>query len=328
MTRVRRSFLAGAVLALAAACSKVPDAPSDADLVLARQLLADRKQPWWNGHALPSPGEPLKIKMADVGDWTAMNYNPPGTPVLPFVLARIIQAGSPILKDSPFAARPVVFVDVRARSDFYVEHVPGSRNVPVRELHKFPEDLDRKSILVVTGEVYPHHEVMARARSAGFDTVYCLEGGFKSWKARGYPLEGRADASEFRRLLEAEREPSPGGPTSDLMGLGPLALKSLMEAGADVKIVFVGDEQTFAAAHIQGSTRVALADIEAAFRDVPKDRLIAVYCGCCQGRAGGYSEAAARRLRQLGYSKVLHLDGHLSAWREAGYPVAAASSTK
>lgn len=326
MMRVGRAVLAGAVMAAVAACSRAPDAPSAADLKLARQLLADRNQPWWKGHAFPSSGEPFKIKMADVGDWTSMNYNPPGTPVLPFVLARVLHAGSPILRDTPFAGRPVAFVDVRAQSDFYVEHIPGSRNVPIRELHKFPEDLDRRSIVIVAGDLYPHQEVMSRVRAAGFNAVYCLEGGFKSWKARGYPVEGRSDASEYRRLVESEREPSPGGPSNDLLGLGPLALKSLMDAGADMKIVFVGDEETFKAGHIQGSARVALADVEAAFRDVPKDRLIAVYCGCCQGRAGGYSEAAARRLRQLGYSRVLHLDGHLGGWREAGYPVAGASS--
>jgi len=326
MVRQGKAWLAGAALAAIAACSKAPDGPAAADLKLASQLLADKNQAWWKGHALPSPGEPLKIKIADVGDWSSMNYSPPGTPVLPFVIARVLHAGSPILKDTPFAGRTVAFVDVRSRSDFYVEHIPGSRNVPIREIHKIPDDLDRSSIMVVTGELYPHHEVISRMRAAGFNTLYCLEGGFKAWKARGYPIEGRSDAVEYRRLMEAEREPTPGGASNDLLGLGPLALRSLIDAGADMKIIFVGDEETFAAGHIQGSTRVGLKEVEAAFRDVPKDRLIAVYCGCCQGRAGGYSEIAARQLRRLGYTKVLHLDGHLGGWREAGYPVASSSS--
>jgi len=328
MIRLATAALAG-LIATAGACSKAPDAsaPAASDIEAASLLLANKNQPWWSGHALPPSSEPLKVKTADVGDWSAMNYNPPGSPVLPFVLARVLLARSPMLKNSPFAGRTVLFIDVRARSDFYVEHIPGSRNVPVREIHKIPDDLDRRAIVVVLGDLYPHHEVMSRMRAAGFNALYCLEGGFKSWKARGYPVEGRSDASEYRRLVEAEREPSPGGPSSDLLGLGPLALKSLIDAGADLKIVFVGDEATFAAGHIQGSTRVGLNEVESAFRDVPKDRLIAVYCGCCLGRAGGFSETAARRLRQLGYTKVLHLDGHLGGWREAGYPVAS-SPTK
>jgi rhodanese-related sulfurtransferase len=41
--------------------------------------------------------------------------------------------------------------------------------------------------------------------------------------------------------------------------------------------------------------------------------------------SGGRSALAADTLRQMGYDRVAHLSGGLSAWREAGYPVAPAS---
>lgn len=319
MTRYSILFL----LAIAAAsCSRQRDAtPSAKEIEAARRMLADRHQPWWNGHALP-PAEPPKLKMAETGDWASMNYNPPGTPVLPVSLARILESKSAVLDGSPFAGRPVLFLDIRPVSDFYVEHIPGSVNVPVRDLVKLPGDLDLKSIVVVTGDQYPHHEVMTRVKAAGFGTLYCLEGGLRSWKASSYPVEGRTDVQEYRRLVEKDREVLPtSGPSPDFMGLGPLALKSLIDSGADLKILFVGDEATYAAGHIPGATRGALGELDAAVKGLSKEQLIAVYCGCCQGRAGGYSEAAALKLRQMGYSKVLHLDGHLGAWREAGYPI-------
>lgn len=324
----RYRILVAIILAQAVACSKGPaaaDRPSAEDLEIARRLLADRNQAWWNGHSLLSAGDPPKIKMAEAGDWAAMNYNPPGTPVLPIVLARVLHARSALQKGSPFDGRPAVFLDVRNASDYYVEHIPGSRSVPVRDL-KIPEDIDRTSVVIVTGELYPHHEVMARVRSGGFAVVYCLEGGMKSWRESSYPIEGSSDVKEYRRLLQAEREPGATGGASDFLGLGPLALKSMIDGGVEMKLVFVGDEETFRAGHIAGATRTTLNEIDSDFKDVPKDKLVAVYCGCCAGRAGGYSEAAARKLRQMGYTRVLHLDGHLGAWREAGYPIVPAST--
>src|SRR5688572_8373891 len=310
------------LLALAASCSRPQDdataKPAKADLEAARKLLADKNQPWWNGHAMKPAGEPPKIKMAVIGDWAAMNYNPPGTPLMPLIVARLCQSKSELLEGTPLGGRSFQFIDVRRASDFYVERISGSRNVPVRDLAQFPADLDRKSIAIVVGDLYPHHEVMERIRSAGFTDAYCLEGGMRSWIAAGAPVEAGTDLKEYRRLVDADREP---GGSTEFTGIGPLALKSLIDARAELRLVFVGDEETYKAGRIEGAVRTALGEIEADFKDVPKDKLIAVYCGCCQGRAGGYSEAAARKLRQLGFANVLHLDGHLAAWREAGYPV-------
>ena len=303
------------------------NAPSAADLKTAGEVLADRNQAWWNGHAMKATGEELKIKGADSGDWASMNYFPPGTPVLPLAVARAVHAQSPVIKGSPFADRVITFLDIRPESDFYVEHIPASRNAPVKKLDQVPPSVDRQSIVVVVGLHYPHAEVISRLKSAGFSTLYCLEGGLHSWKASGYPLEGRSDVQEYRQILEKEREPNlAAGPSPDFMGLGPLALKSLIDAKAEMMIVFVGDEATFSVGHIPGAVRAELGKLEPAFKDVPKDKLIAVYCGCCAGRAGGYSEAAARELRRLGYTRVLHLDGHLGAWREAGYPIVTRSA--
>lgn len=312
-------------LLLAASCSRQEGLTPD-EFASARRTLAERRQPWWRNHAPETPNEPLKIKSADQSDWASMNYFPPGTPLMPIDVARALQAKAPIFKDTPFDGRTVLFVDVRPKSDFYVDSIPGSRNLPVKELAKPPENLDRKAIVVVAGEEYPHHEVIARIRSSGVEVVYTLEGGLKSWRARGFPLDKRNDVGEYRRLVEAEREPGDSGPSPDFMGVGPLGLKSLMDAGADLTILFVGDEMTYDSGHIPGAIRAPIDGLEPAFKGVPKDKLIAVYCGCCAGRAGGFSEDAARRLRKMGYTRVLHLDGHLGAWREAGYPVVGASA--
>ena len=51
----------------------------------------------------------------------------------------------------------------------------------------------------------------------------------------------------------------------------------------------------------------------------PSRRTI-LYCA-----SGGRSALAADTLKQLGYTRVAHLDGGIKAWREAGKPLATAS---
>ncbi|HTF56582.1 MAG TPA: rhodanese-like domain-containing protein, partial [Planctomycetota bacterium] len=186
----------------------------------------------------------------------------------------------------------------------------------------------REAILVAVGNPYPHFDAVAPLLAAYPRSVYCLEGGLLGWKTWGFPIDAKVDAQEYRRLVEEERgnpRPVPGG---EFQGLGPLALKTIQESKADLLLVFVGDKSTFDAGHIPGSIRVPLADLETTFREIPKDRSIVVYCGCCLGRAGGFSESAARKLIGLGFRKVLHLDGHMQAWRAAGYPVEPPAPTK
>jgi rhodanese-related sulfurtransferase len=59
-------------------------------------------------------------------------------------------------------------------------------------------------------------------------------------------------------------------------------------------------------------------EVEAHAAELPADKStrVAVYC-----TAGGRSSRAARTLVEMGYSNVLHLEGGLSAWRDAGYAV-------
>jgi len=66
---------------------------------------------------------------------------------------------------------------------------------------------------------------------------------------------------------------------------------------------------------------VPLDELNARFEKEPKDRLIAVYCGYCEGSAKGLSGIAVERLRQMKFTRLLHLSGHLKAWKDAGYAV-------
>lgn len=90
-------------------------------------------------------------------------------------------------------------------------------------------------------------------------------------------------------------------------------------ASGDVfHLVDVREESEFAAAHIPDAVHLGKGVIE---RDIEKtipetDAPIVLYCG------GGYRSAlAAFNLQQMGYTKVISMDGGFRGWKEAEQPV-------
>ena len=94
--------------------------------------------------------------------------------------------------------------------------------------------------------------------------------------------------------------------------------------------VFVLDVRTpaeFDESHIEGATLIPVTNsggsnlnhdqlLEARINEVPKDRKILVYC-----RTGHRSTAASMILVNAGYSDVYNMQGGITAWTDAGYPV-------
>jgi rhodanese-related sulfurtransferase len=83
-------------------------------------------------------------------------------------------------------------------------------------------------------------------------------------------------------------------------------------------LIDVREESEWEAGHIAGAIHLGKGvierDIETEFPD--KDREIVLYCG------GGFRSAlAADALQQMGYRRVVSMDGGWRAWKEKGYPV-------
>lgn len=65
--------------------------------------------------------------------------------------------------------------------------------------------------------------------------------------------------------------------------------------------------------------------MEATLKEVPKNRAIVVYCGCCPWSRCPNVGAAWDKLQALGYKnvKVLYIPKNFGEnWAELGYPVA------
>lgn len=95
-------------------------------------------------------------------------------------------------------------------------------------------------------------------------------------------------------------------------------VKAKLDQGERFHLIDVREDNEFAKDHITGARHLGRGIIERDIEtEIPDKRAeIILYCG------GGFRSAlAADNLRQMGYTKVISMDGGMRAWREAGYPV-------
>lgn len=100
------------------------------------------------------------------------------------------------------------------------------------------------------------------------------------------------------------------------------ALNSLLVSGQPHHLIHVLPEDIHEARHIPGSCCICV--YETAFLGrvkelVPDSTVMIVLYGAGGGSCD--SQAAAEKLKAAGYSNVMVLDGGITAWRGAGYPV-------
>lgn len=83
-----------------------------------------------------------------------------------------------------------IMLDVRTPAEYEVQHIPGSRLIPLDDLSgrmgELPKDED---IVVVCRSGNRSREGTTILRDAGFQRVTCMTGGLQAWSAAGYPTE-------------------------------------------------------------------------------------------------------------------------------------------
>ena len=117
-------------------------------------------------------------------------------------------------------------------------------------------------------------------------------------------------APGFLRLVEAARARIRECTVADV--------KRRLDAGERFHLIDVREHEEWTRGHLPGATHLSKGIIERDIeRTVPdRDADIVLYCG------GGYRSAlAADNLRQMGYARVVSMDGGWRGWNEAGHPV-------
>lgn len=98
-------------------------------------------------------------------------------------------------------------------------------------------------------------------------------------------------------------------------------LKAKLDRGDDVKIVETLPEEAFKKEHIPGAINIPPADIEKKAPELlSKEDEIVVYCANTECQA---SPEAARKLTEMGYTKILDFEEGKEGWKAAGYKTAA-----
>ncbi|MFO1464474.1 MAG: rhodanese-like domain-containing protein [bacterium] len=101
------------------------------------------------------------------------------------------------------------------------------------------------------------------------------------------------------------------------MKLSPKEIQErLQDKEQPVCLIDVRSPDEFASGHVPGARCVPLENLETEFQSVPKDDWILVAC-----QSGRRSQAAADRLRGMGFLHVAQLEGGFQAWSQAGLPV-------
>jgi rhodanese-related sulfurtransferase len=91
-----------------------------------------------------------------------------------------------------------------------------------------------------------------------------------------------------------------------------------LEAGERFLLIDVREESEWAAGHLPSARHIGKGVIERDIESLVPDpnAEIVLYCG------GGYRSAlAARALGQMGYTRVISMDGGFRGWKESGHPI-------
>ena len=94
-------------------------------------------------------------------------------------------------------------------------------------------------------------------------------------------------------------------------------LKRIEKKDASMIILDVRTPEEFAAGHLPGAVNIPYTHLPARLSELSDagDKEIVLYCA-----TGVRAERAAERMREHGYTRLLHLDGDMKAWDEKNRP--------
>lgn len=97
--------------------------------------------------------------------------------------------------------------------------------------------------------------------------------------------------------------------------LPPAEVKALYDAG-EITVVDVREPDDYAEGHIPGAINIPFDALEDRLDEIPQDKQVIFVC-----QAGPVSRSALENVRDQGFEDANNMDGGMSAWEEAGYPM-------
>jgi rhodanese-related sulfurtransferase len=105
-------------------------------------------------------------------------------------------------------------------------------------------------------------------------------------------------------------------PTDQAQPMEPAELAERIRGGSAPVILDVRSRREYAAGHIPGAVNIPVRQLLDRLDELDGDKSaeVVVYC-----QAGDRAVSAAQVLARAGYTNVRDLQGHMRAWRRAGY---------
>jgi len=92
---------------------------------------------------------------------------------------------------------------------------------------------------------------------------------------------GSTVVRQIRQLWEPSPTVTVDSGSSDVPRISLEELKEKLDAGADLVVVDVRSKEEFDQGHIPGAVSIPYSEIEARYRELPRDKEIITYCARC-----------------------------------------------
>lgn len=225
--------------------------------------------------------------------------------------------------------KTVVLLDVREVAEYEAGHIPGSFNVPIRELGKNLDLLPdlNADIMVICKGGGRAMLAMAALNVLGYNNARMLKGGFDAWAGEDLPVTTDAFVPEAAAAPEIDPAILEAVDTylSTLpQGFSLVAPKDVaveLTENAPLLIDVRSQEEWDKDGYIEGAQHIWINEFMSRQDEWPADKNanIVVYCGA--GFRGGI---ATVMLELMGYSNVRNLSGGLNGWKASELPVVGA----
>ncbi len=107
-----------------------------------------------------------------------------------------------------------------------------------------------------------------------------------------------------------------GQAQEEVPSIAPTQLYEQQQQPDPPLVIDVRSVEEFRAGHLPGAMNIPHTQIAQRLDEIPRDRAVALYC-----MIGPRARLGEKALLDAGRTKLLHLEGGLAAWKEAGLPV-------
>lgn len=113
---------------------------------------------------------------------------------------------------------------------------------------------------------------------------------------------------------------SPGWALSSGQASAPeqLTPEQVKQNAEDFHILDVRSSEEYAEGHVPGAMHIPHDSIQTKLSSLPQDKDAPLLIYCRTGRKAGL---ATTELKQMGYSKIFHMQGNMPGWTEKGFDI-------